>query len=213
MKKALIIISLVIGYAHFVDASNCEPIEITLKCPVDRGWAFIDTTIISRSIDTARCPADCKSVETCIEEHKKDVNDVAESGITALSSAIKSGYSRLVEKLLQVGANPNIRIFSLADGRCKQLLTFLEKAIESDSKESPRMVDLLIQYGADVHHSSTAANSLEFAKNRKSEVIEIKRCFEERHKGEDLGWRGICLQEEIKLLDQKIEILKKALDA
>ncbi|TXK74517.1 ankyrin repeat domain-containing protein [Paenibacillus sp. N3.4] len=83
----------------------------------------------------------------------KNKND----GLTTLSFAIKPNNVEMLKLLLKSSADPNQSLVGFGD--------FLRPLDSAVIDKGPRIVQLLVDYGADVHHTTREGTALDTAKN------------------------------------------------
>ncbi|OAS13258.1 stalk domain-containing protein [Paenibacillus oryzisoli] len=83
----------------------------------------------------------------------KNKND----GLTTLSFAIQRNNVEMLEMLLKSSADPNLSLVGFGD--------FIRPLISAVFEKDPRIVQLLIEYGADVNHTTREGTALDTAKN------------------------------------------------
>lgn len=147
----------------------------------------------------------------------KNVNEVERGGYTALGAAIQRHSAAVVKLLLDAGANPNLIV--VYDG-C-ELQSFLHQAISKDTEESLKILEALIEYGADINYDSPAVGYNENPKARKRIGTPLNYAVQEYLKFDELKnkikpsyntdynteMRIRELEDHLKLLAQKIILL------
>ncbi len=82
----------------------------------------------------------------------KNKND----GLSTLSFALNPNNVEMLELLLKSGANPNQSLVGFGD--------FLRPLVSAVFDKDPRIVQLLVDYGADVQHTTREGTALDTAK-------------------------------------------------
>jgi len=117
---------------------------------------------------------DHKSTEmiTLLLENGADVNVRGSYAESTLEKALRHAGKNMVEQILKKGFNPN----TLTSYDDSHLLTVIIK--QRDKKEKQEIVNLLLQYGADIHYkadcdSQSSLESLFYCQEPDNEMIEF----------------------------------------